>query len=60
MVKGKQVLTFDMKRDPPSDEELARVVLGPTGNLRAPAIRTGKKWIIGFNEDAYDERFGGG
>ncbi len=33
-------------------------MLGPTGNLRAPAIRVGKNWLIGFHEEAYRERFG--
>ena len=47
-----------MKKDAPGMDELAKVVLGPTGNLRAPAVRTGKSWLIGFNEEAYDGRFG--
>ena len=38
--------------------ELAKVVLGPTGNLRAPAIKRGKAWLIGFNEDAYADALG--
>ena len=42
VARGKKVLTFDMKKDPPTKAELEKVVLGPTGNLRAPAARTGK------------------
>ena len=57
VAKGKKVVTFDLKKDPPSAAELAAHVLGPTGNLRAPAIRTGKRWLIGFNEEAFGERF---
>ena len=57
MAKGKKVLTFDLKKDPPSPAELEKVVLGPTGNLRAPAIKTGKTWLVGFHEEAYTERF---
>ena len=57
VAKGKKVVTFDMKKDPPSAADLAAHVLGPTGNLRAPAIRMGKRWLIGFNPDAYGERF---
>lgn len=53
VAKGKQVLRFDLKKAPPSAEELAAVVLGPTGNLRAPAARIGKRWVIGFHEEAY-------
>ena len=36
---------------------IAALALGPTGNLRAPAMRLGKTWMIGFNEEAYAERF---
>ncbi len=57
VAKGKKVVTFDMAKDPPSKAELEKHVLGPTGNLRAPAIRTGKTWLVGFNEEAYGERF---
>lgn len=58
MAKGKKIQTFDMKQDPPKPAELAAAVLGPTGNLRAPAIKTGKTWLIGFNEEAYGGQFG--
>ena len=47
-----------MKNDPPSAADLAAVVLGPTGNLRAPAIKSGKTWLIGFNEEAFGGQFG--
>ena len=40
--KGKKVVHFDLKKDKPSDDELAKVLLGPTGNLRAPALRKGE------------------
>ena len=56
VAKGKKVTAFDMKKDPPAQADFAAAVLGPTGNLRAPAIKTGKTWLIGFNEDAYAER----
>lgn len=56
--KGKKVVHFDMKKDKPSDEELAKVLLGPTGNLRAPALRIGKTLVVGFHEETYGEVFG--
>ena len=34
--------------------ELA-VLLGPTGNLRAPAAVVGKTLVVGFNEEVYRE-----
>ena len=53
--KGKKVVYFDMKKDTPSDEELKKVMLGPTGNLRAPVLRIGKTLIIGFNDETYSQ-----
>ena len=58
VAKGKKVESFDLRKDPPSAAEIASVALGPTGNLRAPAIRSGKTWLIGFNEEAYAEALG--
>ncbi len=55
VAKGKKVVHFDLKKDKPSDDELARVLLGPTGNLRAPALRIGKTLVVGFNKDTYEE-----
>lgn len=58
MAKGKKTLEFDFKQDPPAAADFAKAVLGPSGNLRAPAIRTGKTWLVGFHQEAYTERFG--
>lgn len=55
MAKGKKVRTFAPAKD--DFDEIAAAALGPTGNLRAPAIRMGKTWLIGFNEEAYSEKF---
>ena len=52
VVKGKKVTKIDMK-SPPSDDELASLLLGPTGNLRAPALRRGTTLLIGFEPGAY-------
>ena len=58
VAKGKKVLDFDLKKDPPDPAELEKVALGPTGNLRAPAARVGKTWLIGFHAEAYADLFG--
>ena len=55
--KGKKVVYFDLKKDKPSDDELANVLLGPTGNLRAPALRRGKTLVVGFDEGTYQKVF---
>ena len=54
VVKGKKVVRIDMKR-PPDDDELANLLLGPSGKLRAPSLRRGTTLLIGFDEGAYTE-----
>ena len=58
VAKGKKVVTFSMKKDRPDDDTLLSHMLGPTGNLRAPAVRRGKTLLVGFNEEVYAEQFG--
>ncbi len=57
-MKGKKVTTFDMKKDKPRTDDLLAVMLGTTGNLRAPTTVRGKTVLVGFNADIYDEIFG--
>jgi arsenate reductase-like glutaredoxin family protein len=53
--RGKKIVTVDMQKDRPDDEALLAVLLGPTGNLRAPAAVVGKTLVVGFNEEVYRE-----
>ena len=53
-------MRVDLAREKPSDAELEALVIGPTGNLRAPAIRSGDTLVIGFSEEGLDEVLGGG
>jgi arsenate reductase-like glutaredoxin family protein len=55
--KGARVTRLSMK-DKPSDALLASVLIGPTGRLRAPAARIGKRLLVGFNEATYRESLG--
>ncbi len=34
---------------------LLDVMVGTTGNLRAPCLRTGKTVVVGWNEDVYSD-----
>ena len=52
--KGKKVVDVDLKKDRPTDNELLKLMLGPTGNLRAPTLVVGKTLIVGFNDEMYD------
>src|SRR5215510_14876014 len=51
--KGKQVVHVDLKRGKPAKADLLAVLLGPTGNLRAPTLRKGRTLIVGFDEPTY-------
>ena len=56
--KGKKVVHLNLKKEPATDEEILKLMLGPTGNLRAPTLRVGKKLIVGFNPEMYESLFG--
>jgi len=51
--KGKRVVYLDLKKDKPDKAALLAVLLGPTGNLRAPTLRRGRTLLVGFDEAAY-------
>jgi arsenate reductase-like glutaredoxin family protein len=51
--KGSKITTLDLKKDKPSNEDIAALMMGPTGNLRAPTLLVGSTLYIGFNEEAY-------
>jgi len=53
VAKGKKVVHLDLQRDRPDDETLLNLILGPTGNLRAPTVRRGQTLIVGFDADTY-------
>ena len=54
--RGKKFLSF--KPTAENKTEILTNCLGRTGNLRAPAIRIGKKYIVGFTEDMYAQYLG--
>lgn len=56
-MRGKNVTRLDLKKDKPSEAEVHAAILGPFGNLRAPALRKGKTLIVGFNEATYRTLF---
>ena len=53
VAKGKKVDSFAPGGKAP--KAVVDAMLGPTGNLRAPTIRSGKTVIVGFNEDLFSE-----
>ena len=58
VMRGKKVTTFDLKKDKPAQDDMLAVMLGTTGNLRAPTVVRGKTVLVGFNQEIYDEILG--
>lgn len=56
--KGKTVKRLDPRTPGVTDDDIAALVIGPSGNLRAPAIRVGSKLLVGFEEGAYRSLLG--
>ena len=56
--KGKKLVHLKLKKDQPSRETLKKLMLGPTGNLRAPTLRKGKTLLVGFDEETYEKLLG--
>jgi arsenate reductase-like glutaredoxin family protein len=56
--KGKKVVRYNLTKDKPSRDDLLAIMIGPSGNLRAPTVRKGKKLLIGFDPGAYSEVLG--
>jgi len=53
--RGKRFVTIDLKEDKLTSEVVRKSLLGPTGNLRAPAILLGDSFVVGFNEELYEQ-----
>ena len=57
VARGRKVVSFEMKTDPPDEAMLLKHILGPTGNLRAPTIKMGESLLVGFNHEMYQSVF---
>jgi hypothetical protein len=57
--RGK-VSRVDLKSERPDDDALAGMLLGPTGNLRAPTVKVGTTMLVGFDAKMYEAQFGSG
>ncbi len=56
--KGKRVVHVNLKTEAPDKATLKALLLGPTGNLRAPTLRKGRTLVVGFDEVTYEKVFG--
>ena len=57
-VKGKKTLRFSLDAPAAPSDDLLAAVMGPSGNLRAPALRVGTTLVVGFHPDLYEGIFG--
>jgi len=55
VARGRKVTEFAGAEN--ADDDAVDAMLGPTGNLRAPTIRTGATVLVGFNEEVYRKVF---
>lgn len=55
VAKGRKTVHVDLKSARPDDEELLALMLGRTGKLRAPTLKTGGTVVVGFNAELLDE-----
>lgn len=53
VTKGTRVVHVDLRRARPERAELLALLLGPTGNLRAPTLRKGRTLLVGFDGPTY-------
>lgn len=56
-IKGKKVIHLDLRKEKPDKASLKGILLGHTGNLRAPTLRIGRKLLVGFDQETYQKVF---
>ena len=59
VAKGKKVVCVDLSAaDRPSDSDLVGMMVSRWGKLRAPSLRVGTTFVVGFNQDILASVFG--
>jgi hypothetical protein len=53
VMKGTKVVHVDLTKEKPAKAGLLSLLLGPTGNLRAPTLRKGRTLLVGFDANTY-------
>lgn len=56
VAKGKKVVALSPGRD--GKEAVLAAVMGPSGNLRAPTLRVGDAFVVGFEAELYQRLWG--
>ena len=61
VAKGRKVVRVDLAAAArPSDSELVGMMVSRWGKLRAPSLRVGTTFVVGFNQDILASVFGTG
>ena len=59
VAKGRKLVRVDLAAgDRPADSELVGMMVSRWGRLRAPAMRVGTTFVVGFNQDMLATVFG--
>ena len=59
VARGKKVVRVDLSsEDRPPDSQLVRMMVSRWGKLRAPAMRIGTTFVVGYNRDILASVFG--
>ena len=53
VAKGQRVETFVPTKD--TQESILKAVMGRSGSLRAPTVRSGDSFFVGFNNALYEQ-----
>jgi len=53
VAKGKTVSSLKPRQE--GKEAILKQVMGPSGNLRAPTLRVGDAFVVGFHPDFYQQ-----
>ncbi|MBM4205362.1 MAG: hypothetical protein FJ194_14620 [Gammaproteobacteria bacterium] len=56
VAKGKKSETWSLRSG--ITDEMVQAMLGPTGNLRAPTLKSGKTLMVGFGEEVWSKILG--
>ena len=54
VMQGRKLYEFDLAAERPDDEAILNLIIGRSGNLRAPALRIGTTLVVGFDAGLYE------
>jgi hypothetical protein len=53
VAKGRKIVDLDLTKDTAEEPELLRLLLGPSGKLRAPTIKVGGSLLVGYSQEMF-------